>query len=76
MLKIDARRDAKRVPHNDGKGFADPGTRLYDLQADPRQQAPIEDAAIAANLYRMMIDVLKVHDTPAEVYRWYELEAG
>ena len=76
VLAIEARRDAKRVPYNDGKGFDDLGTRLYDLQADPRQQAPIEDAAIAAHLYRMMIDVLKVHDTPAEVYRWYELEAG
>ena len=76
VLKIDARRDAKRVPHNDGKGLADPGTRLYDLKADPQQRSPIEDVSIAENLYRLMIAELKVHDTPAEVYRWYQLEAG
>ncbi|TNB48845.1 sulfatase [Martelella lutilitoris] len=74
VLAIDARRDAKRVPYNDGKGFDDLGTRLYDLAADPQQKAPVDEPAIAERLYGLMVEELTVHDTPAEVYRWYELE--
>ncbi|PRX04661.1 UNVERIFIED_ORG: arylsulfatase A-like enzyme [Martelella mediterranea] len=74
VLGIDARRDAKRVPYNDGKGFDDLGTRLYDLTTDPGQTAPVQDAATSERLYGLMVEELKAHDTPAELYRWYELE--
>lgn len=73
VLAFDAMRGAKRPPNNDGIGFDDLGTRLYDLVADPRQQAPIEDADASARLYRAMVRELAAHDTPAEVYRWYDL---
>ena len=73
LLAIDALADAKRVPNNDGIGFDDLGTRLYDLDADPRQQRPIEDAAIAGRLRAAMLAELAAHDAPAELYRWYGL---
>ncbi|WP_336057132.1 sulfatase [Nitratireductor sp. CH_MIT9313-5] len=75
VLGIDATRDAKRVPNNDGLGFGDPGTRLFDLDADPRQQSPVEKAEVSAALYGHLERELRIHDTPAEVYRWYDLNS-
>jgi arylsulfatase A-like enzyme len=74
LLGIDALKDAPRVPNNDGIAFDDLGTRLYDVAADPRQQCPVKNPAVLETLYREMIDELRAHDTPAEVYRWYELD--
>jgi hypothetical protein len=74
LLGIDALQDAKRVPNNDGIGFADLGTRLYDLERDPLQQAPLTDPEVSDALYRQMIRELRAHDTPVEVYRWYDLD--
>jgi hypothetical protein len=74
LLGIDALKDAPRVPNNDGIAFDDLGTRLYDVAADPRQQCPVKNPAVLEMLYREMIDELRAHDTPAEVYRWYELD--
>ncbi|WEX12099.1 sulfatase [Chelativorans sp. AA-79] len=75
VLGIDALKEAKRVPNNDGIGFDDLGTRLYDLRTDPRQEKPVEDGVAGARLYRELIRELRAHDTPPEVYRWYELES-
>jgi hypothetical protein len=74
LLGIDALEDAARPPNNDGISFADLGTRLYDLSIDPCQEQPVEDPAVAEALYREMIRELRAHDTPHEVYRWYDLE--
>lgn len=74
LLGIDAQKDAKRVPNNDGIGFADLGTRLYDLVNDPRQSAPTADDEVSARLYGKMMEELRQHDTPAEVYAWYDLD--
>lgn len=74
LLGIDALKDAKRVPNNDGIGFADLGTRLYDLTTDPGQKQPVNNPAVMERLYSEMIRELRVHDTPQEVYRWYELD--
>jgi hypothetical protein len=74
VLGIDALKDAKRVPANDGVGFDELGTRLYDLANDPQQKAPVDDRNACARLYGLMMRELRAHDTPAEVYRWYGLE--
>ncbi|AJY44833.1 sulfatase [Martelella endophytica] len=74
VLGIDARKDAKRIPYNDGKSFADLGTRLYDLVADPAQTAPVVDPAVLQGLYGAMITELARHDTPSELYGWYDLD--
>jgi arylsulfatase A-like enzyme len=74
LLGIDALKDAKRVPNNDGIGFDDLGTRLYDLISDPRQERPVSNPSISARLYSQMICELRAHDTPHEVYHWYDLE--
>jgi hypothetical protein len=76
VLGIDALRDAPRPPNNDGISFADLGTRLYDLTADPQQEKPLENPAVAEALYRQLIRELRAHDTPAETYRWYELDCA
>ncbi|SFC91276.1 sulfatase [Tropicimonas isoalkanivorans] len=73
LLAIDATAEAKRPPNNDGIGFDDLGTRLYDLVADPAQQNPIRDDDIQSRLEAAMIADLQRHDTPEEFYRWYGL---
>lgn len=75
LLAIDALKDAKRVPNNDGKGFADLGTRLFDLASDPRQTHPVDVPQVMEHLYGAMIRVLEAHDTPPEVFDWYELKS-
>ncbi|MBU2483495.1 MAG: sulfatase [Alphaproteobacteria bacterium] len=75
VLGIDALKEAKRVPNNDGIGFADIGTRLYDLVNDPRQTSPVEEPVVCKRLYEEMVRELRAHDTPAEVYRWYDLDS-
>lgn len=74
VLGIDALKGANRVPNNDGIGFDDLGTKLYALRTDPRQENPADDGEASARLYRELIRELHAHDTPTEVYRWYELE--
>ena len=66
--------EAKRVPMNDGLGFADTETTLYDLATDPRQEKPFRDATIEARLLTFAIAELARHDTPPEVYSWYGLD--
>ncbi|MEF2074625.1 sulfatase [Consotaella aegiceratis] len=73
LLGIDALKDAKRVPNNDGISFEDPGTQLYHLGRDPAQEHPIEDEAVSQRLYRGMLRELRAHDSPAEIYDWYGL---
>ncbi len=76
LLSIAALPDAPRVPMNDGLGFDDVGTRLYDLVDDPDQDCPIDAPDIAARLRALAIAVLQDHDTPEEVYRWYNLDVS
>lgn len=75
LLAIDALKGMPRPPGNDGKGFEDLGTRLYDLARDPRQENPLIDEAQCARLTELLVNELKAHDTPAEVYAWYGLVA-
>ncbi|TGD41446.1 sulfatase [Pseudotabrizicola sediminis] len=73
VLSIAALPDAPRVPMNDGAGFVDVGTRLYDLISDSAQQKPINNPELTARLLSQAVDVLRDHDTPDEVYQWYGL---
>jgi arylsulfatase A-like enzyme len=43
-------------------------TRLYDLNADPGQEAPIRDAEVAARLDRLMIDLMRANQAPPEAF--------
>jgi len=72
LLRIDALKDARRIPIHDGKKF-DPevGTTLYDLATDPRQQRPFRDATIERRFLRGIAEVLAAHDAPAEFYLRY-----
>ncbi len=74
LLRIDALKDARRIPIHDGKRF-DPGigTTLYDLEADPRQERPLRDPLVEARLDAAMIEILIAHDTPPELYGRYGL---
>lgn len=74
LLGIEALKQAKRIPNNDGVGFDDLGTRLFNLQIDPRQRDPRTNPAVSEMLYREMMRELEAHNTPVEVYRWYDLD--
>ena len=73
VLSIAALKEAKRVPMNDGLGFEDIGTSLYDLRNDPTQKQRIKNTEIEMHLIAEMLTVLVQHDTPPEVYQWYGL---
>ena len=74
LLSIAALSNANRPPLNDKIGFDDLGTRLYDVQADPAQKAPIENEAKSKSLLSAAVQTLKDHDTPQEVFDWYKLD--
>ena len=69
VLRIDALKDARRIPMHDDKHF-DPGvgTTLYDLATDPRQKKPFRDAALERRFHEGIARVLRAHDAPAEIY--------
>ncbi len=44
------------------------GTLLYDLDRDPAQQQPIEDAAIEQKMLTHLVDLMSANDCPPEQY--------
>jgi arylsulfatase A-like enzyme len=74
ILKIDALKDARRIPIHDNARF-DPGvgTTLYDIVSDPKQVRPFRDAAIEREITQGIVGVLRDHHTPAEIYARYGL---
>ncbi len=44
------------------------GTLLFDLQADPGQEHPIQDAAIEARMVEHLVRLMRENDAPAEQY--------
>nr|WP_319390015.1 sulfatase [uncultured Cohaesibacter sp.] len=74
LLSVAALGDASRPPLNDKIGFDDLGTRLFNLRDDPEQKSPIDNDAISARLLSAAIETLKMHDTPKEVFSWYQLD--
>jgi arylsulfatase A-like enzyme len=43
-------------------------TLLFDLDADPQELHPIQDAAVEARLVRQMVELLKANDAPQEQF--------
>ena len=72
VLRIDALKDARRIPIHDDKRF-EPGvgTTLYDLAADPAQQRPFRDPLIERRFINGIAGVLAAHDAPPEFYGRY-----
>jgi arylsulfatase A-like enzyme len=52
------------------------GTLLFDLQADPRQERPLQDAAIEARMIEHMVRLMGENDAPAEQYERLGLPAS
>jgi hypothetical protein len=73
LLKIDALMDARRIPIHDGETFQDTGTRLYDLEADPRQERPFRNAQIEVRLREEIATELAAHDCPTEIFDRYRI---
>jgi arylsulfatase A-like enzyme len=73
VLRIDALRDARRIPNVDGRVFESYGTQLFDLSADPRQLTPIRDGGIEARLKAGIAAVLRAHEAPPELFARYGL---
>jgi len=76
LLKIDALMDAARIPMHDGERFHDIGTRLYDLEKDPKQDHPFRDEAIEARLRHGLVGILDAHECPPEIYGRYALKSA
>jgi hypothetical protein len=75
LMRIDALKDARRIPIHDGATFEDVGTKLFDLEADPQQKRPIEDVRIAARLEKIIAGIFSAHDAPAEIFQRMNLPA-
>ena len=74
VMKIDALKDARRIPIHDDKRFEpDFGTTLYDLVADPRQVKPFRDAALERRFHAGIARELRAHDAPIEIYARYAI---
>ncbi len=54
-----------------GSGWTDMhrfGTLLFDLQNDPKQEHPIDDPEIEARMTRLLVDLMKANNAPAEQF--------
>jgi arylsulfatase A-like enzyme len=68
VMRIDALKDARRIPIHDGVGFEDVGTKLFDLEEDPAQGNPIDDPETAARMQRIIAEIFADHDAPPEIF--------
>lgn len=50
-------------------------TLLFDLEKDPDQLSPLHDPAVEERMIRLMVDLMKQSDAPAEQYARVGLEA-
>lgn len=57
----------------DGQTLEDCETALYDLEADPAQQRPIQDPAVIGHLTSEIEKHFQHHDAPAELYTHFAL---
>ncbi len=62
VMKIPARAQRSKSPHV----FTN---LLFDLQSDPRQEHPIQNAEIEARMIEHMLRLMKENDAPEEQYR-------
>jgi arylsulfatase A-like enzyme len=74
VMKIKARDFAERIPWLEQQGgFADVGTVLYDLAADPQQERPVDAPEVVAALRQSITRHLLRHDAPPETFVRYGL---
>ena len=59
-MKIAARRQPLWIPFFE--------TLLFDTEADPGQLAPVEDAAVEAEMVDRLVDLMRANDAPPEQY--------
>jgi arylsulfatase A-like enzyme len=59
-----------------GRNYHQFGTLLFDLEADPHQESPIEDAAIEKRMTDHMVRLMRANDAPPEQYERLGLPAG
>jgi len=50
------------------------GDLLFDLEADPKQEHPIENDAIKERMERLMVELMRENDAPAEQYECLGLQ--
>lgn len=50
------------------------GSCLFDLASDPKQESAIDDPATVARLNQCIVDHLKLHNAPEEIFAHYGLE--
>lgn len=58
----------------EGRDYIDTVTALYDTQADPGQNRPVDDPAVEARLVAEMIRHFRLLDAPAEMYDRFGLD--
>jgi len=68
VMKIDALKDARRIPVVDKRVIENLGTKLFDTKTDPAQDHPIEDLKIEARLKAGLVRALQLHECPSEIY--------
>ena len=51
-------------------------TMLFDLEADPGQDSPLEDAAQEARLAARMVELMRANDAPEEQFERLGLAGG
>ncbi len=65
-----------RIPAGEKyQGLSHFGDLLFDLDADPNQLHPLQDAVIEARMVRLLIRLMKENDAPAEQFVRLGLEA-
>jgi hypothetical protein len=68
----------KLVPKNtqvgqDGDTLEDCETALYDVEADPQQEKPLDDPAVAKRLEAEISHHFALHDAPPELFTHFDL---
>ncbi|MGB7305375.1 MAG: hypothetical protein WA888_24305 [Burkholderiaceae bacterium] len=72
-MKILARDDARRPPMQGG-ALDEAVSALYNLDADPYQENPINDSAVANKMIYSMTALMRTNDAPAELYGRFGLQ--
>ncbi len=61
-----------------GRPWTDPhqfGSLLFDLATDPRQEQPLQDAAVEQRMERLLVQCMRASDAPAEQFERLGLES-
>ena len=73
LLKVPATEKSPLHRSHGPAALADTETVLFDLQSDPRQLYPLDDAAVAARLAASIAALMAASHAPEEMYRRFNL---